>query len=49
MQTSGGNTGIVYAPDGLRFAWMNGSSVLQYIAPMVGGTQAVYNGTGVQY
>jgi len=49
VQASGGNTEILYGPDGFKFAYMNGASVLRYIAPMVGGTQAVYNGTGVQY
>ena len=42
VQNSSNNTEIVYSPDGLKFAYMNGSSVIKYIAPLAAGLQAVY-------
>jgi hypothetical protein len=35
-------TGIVYAPDGFKFAKMQGQTVSKYMAPLGGGLQAVY-------
>jgi hypothetical protein len=35
-------TQIVYAPDGYKFALMNGQTVRKYMAPLAGGLQAVY-------
>ena len=46
---SGTNTQIVYAPNGQKFAFMNGSTVQKYFVPLVGGMQAVYNASGLQY
>jgi len=40
--TSGSATQIVYAPDGWKFAYMNGQTVGKYVAPMAGGVQVVY-------
>ena len=42
VQASGASTQFVYAPDGFKFAYMNGQTMQQYIAPLVGGVQAVY-------
>jgi RHS repeat-associated protein len=42
MQTPSGNTQIVYAPDGFKFAYMNGQTIEKYIAPLTAGMQAVY-------
>jgi RHS repeat-associated protein len=33
---------IVYAPDGFKFAYMNGQSAQSYVAPLAAGVQAVY-------
>lgn len=33
---------MVYAPDGFKFAYMNGQSVEKYVAPLAAGLQAVY-------
>jgi len=40
--SSGNKTQIVYAPDGWKFAYMNGQTVEKYVAPMAGGVQVVY-------
>ncbi len=44
-------TQILYSPSGQKFAFMNGSTVNQYLIPLVAGMQAVYNasGSGPQY
>ncbi len=39
---SSGYTDIVYAPDGSKFALMNGATVQKYMVPMAAGMQAVY-------
>ncbi len=46
---NGTYTQIVYAPDGTKFAFMNGQTVQKYFVPLVGGMQAVYNASGLQY
>ncbi|HLI64090.1 MAG TPA: hypothetical protein VKV05_11865 [Terriglobales bacterium] len=33
---------FVYAPDGWKFAYMNGQTVKKYMAPLTAGLQAVY-------
>jgi len=38
----GSNTQIVYAPDGFKFAYMNGQTVSKYLVPLAAGVQAVY-------
>ena len=40
--SSGDHTQMVYAPDGFKFAYMNGQTVEKYIAPLAAGLQAVY-------
>ncbi len=40
--SSGSSKQIVYAPDGWKFAYMNGQTVSSYQVPMAGGVQAVY-------
>jgi RHS repeat-associated protein len=42
-------TQIVYAPNGQKFAIMNGTTVLGFKAPMAAGMAAVYNGDGTGY
>src|SRR6201986_2244597 len=42
-------TQIVYAPTGQKFAFMQGSTLLRYIDPMVGGMAAIHLGTGAGY
>ena len=42
IQNGGSYTQIVYAPDGYKFALMNGTTVKKYMAPLAGGLQAVY-------
>ena len=42
VQSGGGNTQIVYAPDGFKFAYMNGQTVKRYLAPLGAGIQVVY-------
>ena len=42
VHASGATTQILYAPDGYKFAYMNGQSVKWYMAPLAGGLQAVY-------
>ncbi len=37
-----GNTQLVYSPDGLKFAYMNGQTVNKYILPLGAGAQTVY-------
>ena len=44
VQATSGNTQLLYAPDGYKFAYMNGQSVHKYIAPLAAGVQAVYTG-----
>ena len=39
---NGSYTQVVYAPDGYKFALMNGSTVRKYMAPLTAGLQAVY-------
>ncbi len=39
----------VYSPTGQKFAFMNGSTVQSYVVPLVGGMQAVYNSSGLEY
>ena len=41
--------GLVYSPSGQKFAFMNGSTVQSYVVPLVGGMQAVYNSSGLEY
>ncbi len=36
------NAQIVYAPGGVKFAYMNGQTVQKYLAPLAAGAQAVY-------
>ena len=43
---SGTNTQIVYGPSGAKFAFMNGSTLIEYIDPMVAGMAAIHNGNG---
>jgi hypothetical protein len=42
-------TQIVYSPSGAKFAFMNGTSLIKYIAPMVAGMAAVHNADGTGY
>ena len=49
MNQGGTYTQTVYSPTGEKFAFMNGSTVQKYFVPFVGGVQAVYNGSGLQY
>ena len=42
LQASSGTQQLVYAPDGFKFAYMNGQTVQKYIAPLTAGLQAVY-------
>ncbi len=44
VQATSGNTQLLYAPDGYKFAYMTGQSVHRYIAPLAAGVQAVYTG-----
>ena len=46
VQGSGGTREIVYAPDGYKFALMNGQSVVKVMAPLAAGIQAVYTAYG---
>lgn len=46
---SGVYTQILYSPSGQKFAFMNGATVQKYIVPLLGGMQAVYNASGLQY
>jgi RHS repeat-associated protein len=46
---SGTNTQIVYGPSGAKFAFMNGSTLIEYIDPMVAGMAAIHNGNGTGY
>jgi hypothetical protein len=46
---SGTDTQIVYAPSGQKFAYMNGSTLVKYIDPMVAGMAAVHNGNDTGY
>jgi len=41
---SGSYAQIVYAPSGQKFAFMNGQTLIKYIAPMVAGMAAVHTG-----
>ena len=41
---SGSYTQVVYAPNGQKFAFMNGTTLIKYIDPMVAGMAAVQNG-----
>ncbi len=41
---SGSYTQVVYAPSGQKFAFMNGTTLIKYIDPMVAGMAAVHNG-----
>jgi RHS repeat-associated protein len=48
----GSTTQIMYAPDGYKFALMNGSTVSKYFLPLTAGVQAVYTANtpaGVAY
>ena len=40
---------IVYSPSGQKFAFMNGTAVVNYTVPMPAGVQAVYNPSGLWY
>ncbi len=40
---SGSYTQVVYAPSGQKFAFMNGTTLIKYIDPMVAGMAAVHN------
>ena len=42
VQSGSGNTQIVYAPDGYKFAYMNGQAVTTYVVPLTAGVQTVY-------
>ncbi len=42
VQAVSGNTQLVYAPDGFKFAYMNGQTVKKYIAPLTAGLRTVY-------
>jgi hypothetical protein len=41
------NTQVVYAPDGYKFAYMQGQTLQKYLAPLGAGTTAMYTATGV--
>ncbi|MGB8887674.1 MAG: RHS repeat-associated core domain-containing protein, partial [Candidatus Korobacteraceae bacterium] len=45
---SGVSTQILYGPSGAKFAFMNGSTLIKYIDPMVAGMAAVHNGPNGQ-
>jgi RHS repeat-associated protein len=49
INNGGAYTQIVYAPDGWKFAFMNGTAVQKYMVPLTAGMQAVYNTNGLQY
>lgn len=40
---------IIHAPDGYKFAKMNGTSPVQYTFPLAAGAKLVYNSQGLQY
>ena len=42
VQSGGVTTNLVYSPDGYKFAYMNGSTVKRYSAPLPAGLQVVY-------
>ncbi|HUI83413.1 MAG TPA: RHS repeat-associated core domain-containing protein, partial [Candidatus Binatia bacterium] len=42
-------TQAVYAPEGAKFAFMNGSTLVRYIDPMVAGTAAIHPLVGPGY
>lgn len=46
---SGAYTQIVYGPNGGKFALMSGSTLQKAIVPLPGGSQAVYNSSGLLY
>ena len=46
---SGRTRRIVYGPSGAKFAFMNGSTLIEYIDPMVAGMAAIHNGNGTGY
>ena len=48
----GSGSGIqefAYAPDGAKLAVMNGQTLVRADVPLLGGSEAVYNGSGVMY
>ncbi|MGB8887671.1 MAG: RHS repeat-associated core domain-containing protein [Candidatus Korobacteraceae bacterium] len=45
---SGVSTQILYGPSGAKFAFLNGSTLIKYIDPMVAGMAAVHNGPNGQ-
>jgi RHS repeat-associated protein len=42
LQAGSGNTQLLYAPDGLKFAYMNGQTLKKYQVPLTAGVQTVY-------
>ncbi len=46
---SGAYTQIVYGPNGGKFALMTGSTLQKALVPLPGGSQAVYNSSGLLY
>jgi RHS repeat-associated protein len=46
---SGVYSQIVYTPVGTKFAIMNGSTLTKAFVPLTGGSQAVYNSSGLAY
>lgn len=49
IQNSSGYTQVIYSASGQKFAFMNGTTLIKYIDPMVAGMAAVHNGDGTGY
>jgi RHS repeat-associated protein len=49
IQSGSTYTQTLYSPNGQKFAYMNRTTLIKYIDPMVAGMKAVYNGSGLQY
>jgi RHS repeat-associated protein len=49
IQSGSTYTQTLYSPNGQKFAYMNGTTLIKYIDPMVAGMAAVHNGDNTGY
>ena len=49
IQNGSGYTQVIYSASGQKFAFMNGTSLIEYIDPMVAGMAAVHHADGTEY
>ena len=49
IQSGSTYTQTLYSPSGQKFAYMNGTTLIKYIDPMVAGMAAVHNGDNTGY